>query len=656
MHALMRRAPVSAQPVSAGVSRSISRRPLGARGKAVQAKLRIGSQEDPLEREADRAAETVVSRELAPPPLGPASPTIQRQCAGCDEADREDEIRMKAEPRGPEPRAGAETRAAAALTGGGAPLAADLRAHFEPRFGADFSGVRVHADAPAGDAADALSARAFTLGQDIAFATGEYQPSTPSGRRLLAHELAHTLQGGPDSSPVVRRQGRSGRRSRRAGRFPYVSTSREPDPSGGGATAFEERVRVPPTEHDGVLEGEVERREYVPARGRQAERTIHSDRVTVRFDPSSCRVTIPHRFAFQQQQTASNAWTCEGPPAPPAAVPPVPADQLAEIKRRYIEAMNDGLNGWYTVRVQGCEDVCPDQDIEIRVEASEDAGNPDTTINVINRRGRGDAGTICVGDSDYHFAVHEGIHNVLGHGDEYRERDARVLAAVPEWGTPERVRDEDWSRASADFGRFTLLHARHFAFVPAFLEAAFPGCQARLIERARPVLPEFGFSVGVGYMHRGGHGLYVDLGLELGVPADRLRQWNLLVGAHGRLLGTLEGESLSAWLLGARIGLERRFAPSSGGLTLGGFAEAGVGWFGMPRGSDEESVTSAYGELGLTAGYRAYFPGSVGLSIGGEVAAGTMIGRPGVIGGPGEEPDTESEHWVRAGIRAAWEF
>lgn len=92
----------------------------------------------------------------------------------------------------------------AALTplAGGGPLPAPLRAHFGPRFGHDFSRVRVHADGEAAAAARDLGARAFTVGQDVYFAAGEYRPETPGGRRLLAHELAHVVQGGT----AIRRQ------------------------------------------------------------------------------------------------------------------------------------------------------------------------------------------------------------------------------------------------------------------------------------------------------------------------------------------------------------------------------------------------------------------------------------------------------------------
>ena len=76
----------------------------------------------------------------------------------------------------------------------GVPLSADARAFFEPRFGFDFSRVRVHADSSAAAAARAMDAAAYTVGQHIAFDSGKYEMHSQRGRQLITHELAHTVQ------------------------------------------------------------------------------------------------------------------------------------------------------------------------------------------------------------------------------------------------------------------------------------------------------------------------------------------------------------------------------------------------------------------------------------------------------------------------------
>jgi len=98
-------------------------------------------------------------------------------------------------------------RAVVAGLRGGRPLEPDTRALMESRFGRDFGAVRVHADEQAGRTAEALKARAFTVGSDVVVGQGRYAPGTAEGQRLLAHELAHVVQQtaepGPHASSVA---------------------------------------------------------------------------------------------------------------------------------------------------------------------------------------------------------------------------------------------------------------------------------------------------------------------------------------------------------------------------------------------------------------------------------------------------------------------
>lgn len=78
----------------------------------------------------------------------------------------------------------------------GQPLDQATRTALEPRFGHDFSQVRVHTSEQAAESARAVNALAYTVGQHIVFSAGQYAPTTPGGQRLLAHELTHTVQQG----------------------------------------------------------------------------------------------------------------------------------------------------------------------------------------------------------------------------------------------------------------------------------------------------------------------------------------------------------------------------------------------------------------------------------------------------------------------------
>jgi hypothetical protein len=85
----------------------------------------------------------------------------------------------------------------------GVPLDPAVRAGAEARLGVDFSRVRVHADETAGRSAEAVRARAWTVGPHVAFAPGQYQPRSPAGERLLLHELVHVAQQGPDTGTAT---------------------------------------------------------------------------------------------------------------------------------------------------------------------------------------------------------------------------------------------------------------------------------------------------------------------------------------------------------------------------------------------------------------------------------------------------------------------
>ncbi len=80
------------------------------------------------------------------------------------------------------------------LQSAGQPLDPAARAYFEPRFGHDFSQVRIHSDGRAAESARAVGALAYTVGSDIVFDQGRFAPSTETGRHLLGHELTHVVQ------------------------------------------------------------------------------------------------------------------------------------------------------------------------------------------------------------------------------------------------------------------------------------------------------------------------------------------------------------------------------------------------------------------------------------------------------------------------------
>ncbi|GEM_PF-2538058 len=101
-----------------------------------------------------------------------------------------------------------------ALRSPGKPLDANVRTLMEPRFGHDFSEVRIHNDEKADESARMVNALAFTVGDNIAFAGGRYVPDSENGQRLIAHELTHVVQqsrGSIGSDPELSAERAAGR-------------------------------------------------------------------------------------------------------------------------------------------------------------------------------------------------------------------------------------------------------------------------------------------------------------------------------------------------------------------------------------------------------------------------------------------------------------
>lgn len=161
----------------------------------LQRTLEVGAIDDPLEHEADRVADQVMRM---PAPDAVTRPQSSRTCDECEEAG-------KLQEKGTVPQtvaSEAPTSVHETLSSVGQPLDLESRAFFEPRFGADLSQVRVHADPRAAESAQSVSARAYTVGHHVVFGRDRYASQTAEGRHLLAHELAHTLQ---QRAPGVRR-------------------------------------------------------------------------------------------------------------------------------------------------------------------------------------------------------------------------------------------------------------------------------------------------------------------------------------------------------------------------------------------------------------------------------------------------------------------
>lgn len=137
---------------------------MAGRGLDPAAHLPVSQPHDPAERDADRLAYAAL-RATPTAPIAPASTTIGSRSTL---------------------------------------LANDVRPYFEPRFGRDLGGVRMHVDAGAARATRAIHTESFTIGRDVPFAQSAYAPRSDHGRELIAHELAHVVQQG--MAPAIHRK------------------------------------------------------------------------------------------------------------------------------------------------------------------------------------------------------------------------------------------------------------------------------------------------------------------------------------------------------------------------------------------------------------------------------------------------------------------
>lgn len=187
----------------------------------IQTKLTVGKPNDKYEQEADRVANQVVS-----------NTAIQRKCSACGQEEQpglqrmeeeevqakpipaimkmeeeepqaklqkqEEEIQTKASNDAPPATSASVESKIQSSKGRGAPMDSSTKSYMEQGIGADFSGVRIHTDSSAIQMSQELGAQAFTVGRDVYFNSGKYQPQSGAGKHLLAHELTHVVQQTPE--------------------------------------------------------------------------------------------------------------------------------------------------------------------------------------------------------------------------------------------------------------------------------------------------------------------------------------------------------------------------------------------------------------------------------------------------------------------------
>jgi len=174
----------------------------------VQPKLSVGQPDDKYEKEADAVADKVMRM--------PEQNFMQRKCAHCEEEEKK-QVQRKPFSQNitTNIQANGETGTSVSNSvankvnsskGSGNNMDGNTQSFMQNNLGTDFSKIKIHTDTEAIQMNQELNAKAFTVGNDIYFNEGQYQPASDSGKHLLAHELVHTIQQGGSNVKTIQRR------------------------------------------------------------------------------------------------------------------------------------------------------------------------------------------------------------------------------------------------------------------------------------------------------------------------------------------------------------------------------------------------------------------------------------------------------------------
>lgn len=544
----------------------------------------------------------------------------------------------------------------------GQPLRADLRADLEPRFGADFSTVRVHADETAHASARQLNANAYTVGQHIVFGQDRFAPQTVRGRALLAHELTHTIQQGQatgvphgttSSGGPAEDAARHAGAQAMPGAAPAIARRPPAGPPGPAAIARDEGtaevvdVVTQFQQRGSVFSAKMQRDQYrthaeaQQARAGQTPPKMDTGFANVSLDTSTGALTVPLTVTARGVTPADTQLDSTPPKNPSYAISAARVNAVAD---QFIAECNRGLNNWFTLYVPPCPGVLfAGRELPITVKVTKgSAANADFTVVVSPDQGRSfvlrDAHTVLLyaGDLGPMALRHEGSHVALGVPDEYLEPDPEERRRWPVQKGEQRVRhDFPLPGDYADWGILSMLRERHFSFVPVFVQKVLtslghPECVPVLHEVAQPRLLRL--SAGYGVSSYGGLSLHVEAGADVGRFLDREREWRGFLGVHGHAF--VASTQPNAYLVGARLGFEHKWRSSRLGPTAEAFAESGAAF-----------------ETGAGGRRPAVFVGG-GASLGASWWSGGKEWQLKLTGGEVLRLDREGYHAFQAGFLA----
>lgn len=186
-------------------------KPPGVKGSAskpvfFQPRLSINQPNDTYEQQADHMADQVMRMPdpsvKQPGFFKPAISPLQRKCHECEEDDKK--LHRKESSTGEAHADSQLGNYVSSLGSTGQSMSSTARQFFEPRFGYNFSNVKLHTDSVAAKSAQSINALAYTSGNNIVFNSGQYSPESDNGKKLIAHELTHVVQQGLTNQSIQR--------------------------------------------------------------------------------------------------------------------------------------------------------------------------------------------------------------------------------------------------------------------------------------------------------------------------------------------------------------------------------------------------------------------------------------------------------------------
>ncbi|MCP4341223.1 MAG: DUF4157 domain-containing protein [Desulfobulbaceae bacterium] len=582
--------------------------------------------------------------------------------------------------------------------GGGRTLNANTRRFFEPRFGADLSGVRIHTGGHAAQLNRDLSAKAFTKGNDIFFGAGKYQPETPSGKRLIAHELTHVRQGGL----AIRRcadKADEAKYNTLIGEIKALATYKKltPPPKKQADTIIKEgkaksRCMYYAKKLKILLTTPEKSSKQVAIEGRKkTAKAVKAEAKRLKTDEGKRTLDLEETAtADPKPEPVSTA----GPKKKPGAKPTAPKKTGRTWSTyptrfgngKYKVDATDPANIFVKVKVnlvpkdQGTwNDVKNIKKLEDAIEKH--ASRKGFILNLVfvnpsnNPTFRADPETVTIyanpkwpnatnWGGNARTNAHELFHVLNFPLDRYNyieSHAANKMMAIAHrlhWFLVQMRKPVGFDDPKSLMGSGQYPTEEDVCTIAKLPMAACLKAREKLKETQYYFRTPMSFVLPTaGYAYIGGYsGLFLNYGLDLGIGLTHKEDWQLFIGGHVSLLKQLEGDRRLAFLIGARLGIEKVRNPEKGGLNVGGFVEGGAALVSdQTRAGGGVSIKAGgYGYGGVNIGYR--LPSSIfNISINAELGAG-VTSQLGLHDPQTFVKDRKMLPFFTAGIRAAWMF